>query len=436
MKAAVAIDSLGKQFRIGARAARYQTLRETIADGVGVGVRRLAAGVRGNARRRDDEVIWALRDVSLEIPAGEVLGIIGRNGAGKSTLLKILSRIMKPTTGRAVVRGRAGALLEVGAGFHGELSGRENVLLNGAILGMKRSEIARRFDEIVAFSGVEQFIDTPVKRYSTGMYLRLAFAVAAHLEPDILFVDEVLAVGDLAFQQKCMQKMDAVSHEGRTVVLVSHNMTAILSLCTRVIVLDGGRVQADGPASTVVEEYRTRALSELSAAETEAGVWENLRPAGNAHIVIDRLEMIDPRTGDRKPHLTMGDAVTFRMHFHASADCDSASFEIILQTQDALPLVGARTDADRVRTRVTAGQRGSIDCTFASLPLAANRSERYLFYLHVYDAMTGHTIFDGSNFGQFSVLPRDVEGRRYPLTTGASYIDAEHHWDLSGFVSS
>jgi lipopolysaccharide transport system ATP-binding protein len=202
-----------------------------------------------------EDTIWALRDVSFEVRRGEVLGIIGRNGAGKSTLLKILSRITEPTEGRAVVHGRVGSLLEVGTGFHPELTGRENVYLNGAILGMRKAEIERKFDEIVAFAEIEKFLDTPVKRYSSGMYVRLAFAVAAHLEPEILLVDEVLAVGDVAFQKKCLAKMEGVACEGRTVLFVSHNMPAVKALCSEGIWLNEGEIRMVGTAARTVERY-------------------------------------------------------------------------------------------------------------------------------------------------------------------------------------
>src|SRR5882762_5939000 len=208
-------------------------------------------------RRPKDEMFWALKDVSLEVKEGEVLGLIGRNGAGKTTLLKVLSRITRPTTGWAEIHGRVGSLLEVGTGFHPELTGRENTFLSGAILGMGKAEIERKFDEIVAFAELEKFIDTPVKHYSSGMYVRLAFAVAAHLEPEMLLVDEVLAVGDVTFQKKCMGKMGDVARAGRTVVLVSHNMNAILTLCTRAVMLDGGSVRQNGPAHEVVSAYES-----------------------------------------------------------------------------------------------------------------------------------------------------------------------------------
>ncbi|MDI6774085.1 MAG: ABC transporter ATP-binding protein [Verrucomicrobiota bacterium] len=238
--------------------------------------------LRSSVQDSSSDGIWALKDVSFKVKRGEVLGIIGRNGAGKSTLLKILSRITEPTSGRAVLRGRVGSLLEVGTGFHPELSGRENIFLNGAILGMKRKEIAAKFDEIVAFAEIEKFIDTPVKRYSSGMYVRLAFAVAAHLDPEILLVDEVLAVGDAAFQKKCLGKMESVAGEGRTVLFVSHNMTAVRGLCRRVLCLDAGIVAEDGEASTTIENY-LRATVGPPAARS----WDDIEAApGNDRIRV------------------------------------------------------------------------------------------------------------------------------------------------------
>ena len=252
----IRVDNLGKLFRIGAR-EQFRTFRETVSDAFTAPFRRFSSKLQGsNGHMADSEnTIWALRDVSFTIKRGEVVGIVGRNGAGKSTLLKILSRITEPTVGTATIYGRVGSLLEVGTGFHGELSGRENVYLNGAILGMKKSEIERKFDEIVTFAEVEKFIDTPVKHYSSGMYLRLAFAVAAHLEPEILIVDEVLAVGDADFQKKCLNKMQDVGQEGRTVLFVSHNMPAVTRLCPRVILLNNGEISADGPSARVVSAY-------------------------------------------------------------------------------------------------------------------------------------------------------------------------------------
>ena len=239
---AIRVQNLGKQYRIGASKdsrSHYKTLRETIMQAAGD----TARWIRKNGAREEENTIWALKDVSFEVKQGEVLGIIGRNGAGKSTLLKILSRITEPTEGTIDLYGRVGSLLEVGTGFHPELTGRENIYLNGAILGMKRVEIDKKFDEIVDFAEVEKFIDTPVKHYSSGMYLRLAFAVAAHLEPEILLVDEVLAVGDAEFQKKCLGKMGEVAKEGRTVLFVSHNMPAIQKLCKKTLLLQFGAIK-------------------------------------------------------------------------------------------------------------------------------------------------------------------------------------------------
>ncbi len=251
---AIRADGLGKQHRIG-KQERYKTLRDTLAEAAlrsGQVFRRL---IRRGQEPDGERTIWALKDVSFEVKPGEVLGIIGRNGAGKTTLLKILSRVTDPTEGCAEIHGRVGSLLEVGTGFHPELTGRENIYLNGAILGMKRAEIARKFDEIVTFSEVEKFLDTPVKHYSSGMYLRLAFAVAAHLEPEILLVDEVLAVGDAQFQDRCLRRMGTIAGGGRTVLFVSHNMNAVGMLCKTAMLLDEGRIRAYGPATGTVSAY-------------------------------------------------------------------------------------------------------------------------------------------------------------------------------------
>jgi lipopolysaccharide transport system ATP-binding protein len=258
MKPIIKVQNVGKQYRIGARQQEHSTLREAMSGALRAPLKRLRRG------RVEADMIWALQDVSFEVSPGEVVGIIGRNGAGKSTLLKILSRITEPTTGRAELYGRIGSLLEVGTGFHPELTGRENIFLNGAVLGMKRSEIARKFDEIVAFAETERFLDTAVKHYSSGMYMRLAFAVAAHLEPEILLVDEVLAVGDAEFQAKCLGKMGAVASEGRTVLFISHNMAAVQTLCKRVIWLQQGKILEEGQTDKVVKNYLGAASSSLA----------------------------------------------------------------------------------------------------------------------------------------------------------------------------
>jgi lipopolysaccharide transport system ATP-binding protein len=285
MNSIVRVEKISKQYRIGAREAAYETLRGSITAAVRAPLRRLQAG----KSKRNSNTIWALKDVSFEITPGEVVGIIGRNGAGKSTLLKVLSRITEPTSGRVELYGRVASLLEVGTGFHPELTGRENIYLNGAILGMRRVEIASKFDEIVAFSEVEQFIDTPVKHYSSGMYVRLAFAVAAHLEPEILIVDEVLSVGDAQFQKKCLGKMSDIAQHGRTVLFVSHNMSAVSRLCERAILLGDGGIQKQGAVNEVVGSYLTSAFSSSAIRE-----WSDNESAPGDEIVrLRQLRICD-----------------------------------------------------------------------------------------------------------------------------------------------
>jgi len=249
---AIHVENLAKQYKIGLRDEAKRSFGEALIHALGTPFRRL----RNLSERSDgSDLFWALKNISFDVRPGEVIGIIGRNGAGKSTLLKILSRITEPTEGHACLRGRVASLLEVGTGFHPELTGRENIHLNGAILGMKKAEIERKFDEIVAFAEIDKFLDTPVKRYSSGMRVRLGFAVAAHLEPEILLVDEVLAVGDIAFQRKCLGKMDAVARSGRTILFVSHNMASIEALCGRAILLEQGRIVQSGKCSEVISSY-------------------------------------------------------------------------------------------------------------------------------------------------------------------------------------
>jgi lipopolysaccharide transport system ATP-binding protein len=300
---AIYAEKLSKKYQIGKKQERYKTLRDTVTDLFVSPFRRAGKLLRGQSASASelDETIWALKDVSFEIKKGEVVGIIGRNGAGKSTLLKILSRITIPIGGFAEIHGNVGSLLEVGTGFHPELTGRENIYLNGAILGMKRVEIDRKFDEIVAFAEVETFVDTPVKHYSSGMYLRLAFAVAAHLEPEILIVDEVLAVGDARFQKKCLNKMQDVGKEGRTVLFVSHNMPAITRLCKRTILLDEGSVLEDGPSHHVVSAYLNSGIGITGARE-----WNDPKKAPGNDIV--RLCAVRVRTKDSR----VTDAVDIR----------------------------------------------------------------------------------------------------------------------------
>ena len=303
----IKVENLSKQYRIGAKEG-YRTFRETLVDSVKApiqGVQKLF-NPKSEIRNPKSETIWALKDVSFEVKRGEVVGIIGRNGAGKTTLLKILSKITEPTEGRIELRGRVGSLLEVGTGFHPELTGHENVYLYGAVLGMDRWEVTRKFDEIVSFAEIEKFIDTPVKRYSSGMYMRLAFAVAAHLEPEILLVDEVLAVGDAAFQKKCLGKMDGVAQEGRTVLFVSHNMGALISICERGILLDGGKLSNIGSINTVVSAY----LNDFSEMRTN-GIDISCRKdrEGTGDIQLTNF-YIEDENGDKQRNIVNGQTVS------------------------------------------------------------------------------------------------------------------------------
>jgi lipopolysaccharide transport system ATP-binding protein len=282
----VRVENVGKRYRIGALHPGYDTFREMVGEALLAPIRRL----RGAAVNRY-ETLWALREMNLEVRRGEMLGIVGHNGAGKSTLLKILSRITRPTEGEVEINGRVGSLLEVGTGFHPDLTGRENVYLNGAILGMRKAEIEKKFDEIIAFSELEKFVETPVKFYSSGMYVRLAFSVAAHLEPEILIMDEVLAVGDAAFQQKCLDKMGEIRRRGHTIFFVSHNLPAVTRLCKRAVLLEQGRVVADGPAQEVVNRYLNSSWK--AGAERE---WTDAAGApGDSVVRLRRVRVCDER---------------------------------------------------------------------------------------------------------------------------------------------
>jgi lipopolysaccharide transport system ATP-binding protein len=317
---AIRVEKLSKQYRIGAVRSRHDTLRDALAEGFG----RIFHRNGGPAGRGD--VIWALKDVSFETRHGEVLGIIGRNGAGKSTLLKILSRITEPTAGRAEIYGRVGSLLEVGTGFHPELTGRENVYLSGAILGMKKAEVARKFDAIVAFAEVEKFIDTPVKRYSSGMYVRLAFSVAAHLDPEILIVDEALAVGDATFQKRCLDHMASMATSGRTVVLVSHNMDAVPRLCRTALLLRDGSIIREGPAAQVVGAY----LAELPNRAAATDLTHKPR-SGDGRASFVRVYLVDETGNPRAVHPS-GEDLILRVEIQAHEEIPDAGLAVLLKT--------------------------------------------------------------------------------------------------------
>lgn len=325
---AVKVEGLSKRYRIGGRQEQYQTFVESVVRALASPLRRLwRIGMPIPA----EEIFWALRDVNFEVRQGEVLGIIGRNGAGKSTLLKLLSRITEPTQGRIEMHGRLGSLLEVGTGFHPDLTGRENIYLNGTILGMRREEIRRRFDEIVAFSEIQNFLDTPVKRYSSGMYVRLAFAVAAHLQPEILIVDEVLAVGDVEFQKKCLGKMGEVAGEGRTVLFVSHSMPAVKGLCSRAILLHDGRVESEGDVESTVAAY----LNLNSHVLSDGVIPEAMPRIGTGAALLRRVTLRDA-AGQSIKQVLLGQPFSVSVAFDVREHVPDAVVEIGISTVDGL----------------------------------------------------------------------------------------------------
>lgn len=389
----VRAEDLSKLYQIGV-AQRHDTLRDTLVESFARPFRKFSALftrngfhrpiLDGHSASRDASTIWALKEVSFEVRCGEVIGLIGWNGAGKSTLLKILSRITTPTTGFAEIRGRVGSLLEVGTGFHPELSGRENIYLNGAILGMKRVEIARKFDEIVAFAEVEKFIDTPVKHYSSGMYLRLAFAVAAHLEPEILLVDEVLAVGDASFQKKCLGKMEDVSKEGRTVLFVSHNMAAVRNLCSRTLLLKEGRIQSSGITEDVIQAYLSMVYAEQL--NDTLGERQDRSGSGNVRAVSFQARARDSNGGP--PRTSAG--AEFIVGYAAPREQPISTLFVGIYVTDVLG-----TGVFSLSTAMTNSNlhgippRGQIVCQIDQLPLIPGT---YLVHIKI-DDNYGHADF-------------------------------------------
>ena len=358
----ISAENVGKRYRLRHQAKQpYATLRDTLT----AQARRLLAGssAADDSHADSQEEFWALKDVNFEIQRGDVVGIIGRNGAGKSTLLKVLSRIVEPTTGRITLRGRVASLLEVGTGFHPELTGRENVFLNGAILGMSKREIRSKFDEIVAFAEIEKFLDTPVKRYSSGMYVRLAFAVAAHLEPEVLIVDEVLAVGDAEFQKKCLGKMRDVAGGGRTVLFVSHNIGAVASLCSSAFLLRGGTLVESGPVSSVLAAYTAHTGSTSDEGFNAAG--RRGRPS-DCRIVDARL-LVEGEHGSR---MDWSSAFTIVMDIVAERDI-AVSTEYLIRDTNGVPVLFSPTGLQQnITLKLTAG-RHRITAAFPAIGLAS-----------------------------------------------------------------
>lgn len=408
MTATIHIAGLSKRYELGARQTSYKTLRETLVQTALAPVRALSRlGRRGP---REELSMWALKDVSFDVEAGTVLGIVGRNGAGKSTLLKILSRITEPTEGFAEIRGRVGSLLEVGTGFHPELSGRENIFLNGAILGMPRADIVRKFDQIVAFAEVEKFIDTAVKHYSSGMYLRLAFAVAAHLEPEILLVDEVLAVGDQAFQQKCIGKIGEVASDGRTVLFVSHNMAAVRALCTDAILLRDGQVALRGTPSDVINQYLAR--DETTGKDLET----TKEREGDGSIRFTAATLID-HTGQSSDTVFSGERMTIALTYSAKSVVEDSSaivFHLYFRNNFGERLFTCSTRYTAA-TPTTFPPSGVVRCVIDRLPLAPGAYQvdiatkyREAMADHVWGAVT-LTVGEGDFWGN-GKIPRPAAG--------------------------
>ncbi len=408
---AVRVENLGKLYHIGAQQERYPTLRAALTRSFVRPLRRLRSRFQRSSKQSSDkfeeggadDFLWALRRVSFGVKEGDVVGIIGRNGAGKSTLLKVLAHITEPTEGRIVLRGRVGSLLEVGTGFHPELTGRENIYLNGAILGMKRVEIERKFDEIVAFAEIEKFLDTPVKHYSSGMYVRLAFAVAAHMEPEVLLVDEVLAVGDVGFQKKCLGKMEQVAGEGRTVLFVSHNMVAVRSLCRYVHLIDSGRIVASGSATEVVNKYTMSANSLEGDSFAIRASRQNRE--GNGKIVFREWWIEDDVFG-RSRRVRSCQSCTFRVAYESTSNepLPNVSVTITIKNNYGQPvLTGASWFTDSDFRWIPPS--GILSCRFETLPLAPGT-----YIVHLYCNVQNEKSDRIINAGTFEVIAEDIYG--------------------------
>lgn len=382
MKSILEIQNISKKFRINHESKPYLSLREELIGLIKMG-----------KRRSSHEDFWALRDINFEVKAGESIGIIGKNGAGKSTLLKILSKITPPTSGKIISRGRIGSLLEVGTGFHPELSGRENIYLNGSILGMKRREIDARFDEIVDFAGTEKFLDTPLKHYSSGMQLRLAFAVAAFLEPEILVIDEVLAVGDAEFQKKCLGKMEDVSRSGRTILFVSHNMAAVGSLCQRVVLIEEGRLTHSGPSQDVMHAYLSGAHSKSAG----SGMYE-FNQNGNRGF-ISKIEFLCD--GKISELLYMGCAFEIRVHFKSEDELEYPLLGIVIYDNYNAPLLCFNNKNYVGNLFASPAKEGVLILQFPLLPLVSG-----FYNMDIYLGNLFSNLDVKRNIFQFKVEPR------------------------------
>jgi lipopolysaccharide transport system ATP-binding protein len=417
---AIQVSNISKSFRLG-EAEPYKMLRDVMVRAVKAPLRWMHAIASGaGARRRDeDDTLWALRDVSFELERGQVLGVIGRNGAGKSTLLKILSRITEPTEGQIDIYGRVGSLLEVGTGFHPELTGRENIFMNGAILGMTRREIASKFDQIVEFAGIERFIHTPVKRYSSGMYVRLAFAVAAHLEPEILIVDEVLAVGDAEFQRKCLGRMNEVASHGRTVLFVSHNLAAVSSLCTKGLLLDKGQVHFYGSAEDAISRYVQMGDSQ----EADVDLASHPGRPGKYSPFIKRFRVRDSQ-GNVTRTIPLGEDVTFELEIESPQPLSNCHVNIRLFGGRAERLMTCYTKYQREES-IEFNRTVHVACTIRDLRLMPGPYHLGLLLVH-----NGDTIDEIESGLSFEITPADVYGTGKMMPGHAGVIAPDVVWSI------
>jgi len=414
MNESIIVENLTKRYELG-HLQQETYLRHQI-------VNMLKAPFR---RRREKEILWALRDVSFKVNHGEVVGIIGRNGAGKSTLLKILSKITYPTSGNVRTRGRVASLLEVGTGFHEELTGRENVFLNGSILGMKKNEVAAKLDQIVSFAGVERFLDTPIKRYSSGMRLRLGFAVAAHLEPDILIVDEVLAVGDAGFQKKCISAMEDMRGGGRTVLFVSHNMAAVENLCNRGIWIDAGRVRMDGSTHEVLEAYMG-SFADADGAARDLGSVESRR--GSGEVRYTRVEFLSP-DGSAQLVTRSGKPVVIRMHYRASERIPSPSLGFRLTTEMGTLITETSTSHHELYVPELPAGDGYVELEIESLNLIPGR---YLLSLGLSGGASNHLYDLVDNAVHLDVEAASIYGSSRSFDSRVGIVFFPQRWRLDG----
>jgi homopolymeric O-antigen transport system ATP-binding protein len=414
---AIHVEGLSKSYKIGRKQARYSTIRDSIKSMIATSFRRLTSSLSGHSAIDSEEEIWALKDVSFDIERGEIVGVIGRNGAGKSTLLKILTGITEPTKGCATIRGRVASLLEVGTGFHPELTGRENIFLNGSILGMKRSEIDSKFDEIVAFSEIEKFIDTPVKHYSSGMYMRLAFSVAAYLEAEILLVDEVLAVGDINFQQKCINKMSEVSKLGQTVLVVSHNLRVVETLTNRCIYLKEGVISNIGETKQIVNEYQKDALSMLSSLELPS---EYDIKINNPTVKIIDFILFDRVKNEIVNNIKPETPISFNCTLESSIDIDTAVVCLIFY-KDRLALSGNNSHINIGDLVFKENGKYKLDITIDGLWLVPGNYSVVLYVIPNYFSQVS------SSLSEFCIINFVVLGSR---SYGGGYISIKQDWNI------